>query len=101
MTEEELLVLYYRLLRQHGLNDSHSGNGSVRLNNYFAVTKTGACADTIEVNQLVLCNLDDSLPDNASLDACIHRTIYQNLNNCRAVLHSHNPYTIALTLNDD
>ena len=53
MTEEELLVLYYRLLRQHGLNDSHSGNGSVRLNNYFAVTKTGACADTIEVNQLV------------------------------------------------
>ncbi|HIL93956.1 MAG TPA: hypothetical protein EYG47_03885 [Cycloclasticus sp.] len=39
------------------------------------------------------------LPSNVSLDAGIHQYIYQTLGNCGAVLHPHNPYTIALTLN--
>jgi L-fuculose-phosphate aldolase len=84
---------------QHGLNYSHSGNGSVRLGDSFIVTKTGACADTIQTAELVRCEFSQKLPSNASLDAGIHQYIYQTLENCGAVLHAHNPYTIALTLN--
>jgi L-fuculose-phosphate aldolase len=101
MTKEQQLVFYYQLLRQHSLNDSHSGNGSVRLNDAFVVTKTGACADTIKQSELVHCHFDTPLPDNASLDAGIHQFIYQNNTGCQAVLHAHNPYTIALTLQSE
>jgi len=98
MTQEEQLVFYYQLLRQHSLNDSHSGNGSVRLNDSFSITKTGACADTIETGELIHCGISKALPRNASLDASIHQSIYQTNLEHQAVLHAHNPYTIALTL---
>ena len=97
MTNEQQLVFYYQLLRQHSLNDSHSGNGSVRLSDSFVVTKTGACADTIQQSELVSCHFDKPLPENASLDASIHKLIYQSNSQCEAVLHAHNPLTVALT----
>ncbi|ORU93257.1 MAG: hypothetical protein A6F70_05115 [Cycloclasticus sp. symbiont of Bathymodiolus heckerae] len=101
MNAKEQLVLYYRLLCQHSLNDSHSGNGSMRLDDTFIITKTGACADTIQPDELITCQFEQTLPAKASLDAGIHRTIYQAQNTCQAVLHAHNPYTIALTLNSN
>lgn len=101
MNPQQELSFYYQLLRQHGLNDSHSGNGSVRIDNGFVVTKTGACADTIKEDELIPCHFAQALPDNASLDAGIHQRIYQDFTNCQAVLHAHNPYTIALTLNSE
>ncbi len=100
MTTKEQLVLYYQLLSKRALNDSHNGNGSVRLSNdTFAITKTSACADTIQTDQLIQYSLTRNLPKKASLDASIHKQVYQTLNECNAILHSHNPYTIALTLN--
>ena len=101
MNPQQQLTFYYKLLRQHGLNDSHSGNGSVRLRNGFVVTKTGACADTIQADELITCQLEQALPAKASLDAGIHQQIYQQFNDCQAVLHAHNPYTIATTLHSD
>jgi len=99
MSEQEQLVQYYRLLSQRALNDSHSGNGSIRLNNNtFVVTKTGACADTIQTNELIHCPFKQAIPSNASLDAGIHKHTYETLADCNAILHAHNPYTIALTL---
>ncbi|MBL4783748.1 MAG: class II aldolase/adducin family protein [Porticoccaceae bacterium] len=98
MTKQEQLVFYYRLLRQHALNDSHSGNGSVRMGEHFVVTKTGACADTIHTDELIHCALNDAPAKGASLDASIHQSIYQAHDKSHAVLHAHNPYTIALTL---
>jgi len=99
MTEQEQLVLYYRLLSQRALNDSHSGNASVRLDDdTFSITKTGACADILQVDELIHCPFNKELPSNASLDASIHKRAYQIVTDCNAVLHSHNPYTIALTL---
>jgi len=99
MTEQEQLVLYYRLLSQRALNDSHSGNGSIRLSDdAFSITKTGACADTLQVSELIHCSFNKELPNNVSLDAGIHKHVYQTLADCNAILHAHNPYTIALTL---
>jgi len=93
------LIRHYRWLRQYGINDSHSGNASVRDSDTIWVTPTGACADTLQADQLVACQLDGTLGEGASLDAPLHVQVYQQNSTARAVLHSHGPHAVALTMN--
>ncbi|MFP3874351.1 MAG: class II aldolase/adducin family protein [Thiohalophilus sp.] len=93
------LIRHYQWLRQYGINDSHSGNASVREGNTIWLTPTGACADTLEANQLIACDIDGTLGDGASLDARLHVMVYQKNERTRAVLHGHGAHTVALTLN--
>ncbi len=92
------LIRHYRWLRQHGCNDSHSGNASVRDGDTVWVTPTGACADTLTVNDLVACRFGGDCGGGASLDAPLHLEVYRVNPEARAVLHSHGPYTVAATL---
>jgi len=98
MNVREELVRYYRLLREHGLNDSHSGNASVRDGDTVWVTPTGCCADTVQADDLVRCNIDGTVGDGASLDGRLHVMVYQKNPAARAMLHSHGAHTVALTL---
>ena len=95
------LIRHYRWLRQYGINDSHSGNASVRDNDTIWVTPTGACADTLQVEELVPCRLSGEIGDGASLDAALHLAVYQHNPAAQAVLHSHGAYTVALTMNGE
>lgn len=101
MDNKEALIRFYRLLRQYGHNDSHSGNISYLLDGDFFVTPTGACADTLESKDLVRCTMGDTPVPAASLDQHAHRAIYRHNPEARAVIHCHNPYTVALTLNGE
>jgi len=92
------LIKYYRWLRQYGINDSHSGNASVRDGDIIWVTPTGACADTLEESDLIACNLGESAPVGASLDAPLHLAVYEKNPEANAVLHSHGAHSVALTL---
>jgi len=96
--EKQALVDYYRLLRQHGYNDSHSGNGSVWDGDVAWVTPTGASGDTLTPDALVACPLGGTPPDGTSLDAALHLAVYRTNPAARAVLHSHGPHAIALSL---
>ena len=99
MELKQELVLYYRWLRQYGYNDSHSGNASVKDGDRFWVTPTGCCADTLEVGGLIECPVNGEISTGASLDAPLHQQIYQKNAIAKAVIHSHGPYSIAVTLN--
>lgn len=101
MDLREDLVRHYRWLRQYGLNDSHSGNASVREGDTIWVTPSGCCADTLTAADLVPCGLDGRRGDGASLDAPLHILVYRRNPAARAVLHSHGPHTVALTLNGE
>ena len=101
MTLREQLVQYYRWLRAYGNNDSHSGNASVREGDRFWVTPSGACADTLTVNDLVPCSVASGCGEGASLDGPLHQQVYQRNPQATAVLHSHGPYTVAATLNGE
>lgn len=101
MDPREDLVRHYRWLRQYGNNDSHSGNASVRVEEDFWVTPSGACADTLSADQLIRCELDGEPGQGASLDARLHRLVYRNNSDAGALLHSHGPYTVAMTMNGD
>ncbi len=96
-TKAELIQIY-RWLRQYGNNDSHSGNGSVRIGDEFWITPTGACADTLTVGGLIRCSLAGTCGEGASLDGPLHQQVYQRNPDARAVLHSHGPYSVAITL---
>lgn len=98
MTARKDLIDHYHWLRQYGLNDSHSGNGSVREGDSIWVTPTGACADTLQPGELVRCDIHGNVGGSASIDAPLHISVYQHNPDARAVLHSHGPHTIALTL---
>ena len=93
----EELVATYRWLRQYGNNDSHSGNASLRDGDRLWLTPTGACADTLTASDLVECPVHGPCTGGASLDAPLHQLVYQKNPQARAVLHSHGPYTVAVT----
>ncbi len=98
MNAKEDLVRHYKWLRQYDINDSHSGNASVRDGNAIWMTPTGCCADTLAPDQLIRCPLGESPPRGASLDAPLHLAVYQSNPDAGAVLHSHGAHTVALTL---
>lgn len=98
MDVKEDLVRHYRWLRQYGYNDSHSGNASVRDGEDVWITPSGACADTLQANDLVHCHIDGECSEGGSLDAELHLSVYRHNPRAQAVLHSHGPYTVAMTL---
>ncbi len=101
MDSKDELVRYYRWLRQYGLNDSHSGNASIRNQGTVWVTPSGCCADTLLAEDLVRCVLDEDPPAGASLDAPLHLSVYRRSPATTAILHSHGPHCIALTLDGE
>jgi L-fuculose-phosphate aldolase len=98
MTIQQDLVTYYGWLRRYGLNDSHSGNGSVREGRRVWITPTGACADTLTAADLCSCGLDGGFCPGASQDRALHLAVYAANPLAGAVLHSHGPHTVALTM---
>lgn len=98
MDPRDELVRHYRWLRQYGYNDSHSGNASVREGDVVWITPTGACADTLSAADLIACPLRGDIAEGASLDASLHLEVYRRNPAAKAVLHSHGPHTVALTL---
>ena len=101
MCTKDKLVNHYTWLRKFGYNDSHSGNASVRTGNTIWVTPSGACADTLQANDLIACDINGTIGENASFDARLHIEVYKKNSKAQAVLHSHGPYTIALTMAGD
>jgi len=92
------LVRYYQWLRRYGYNDSHSGNASVRVGEWFYVTPTGASADRLTPGQLIRCPIEGDCPPGASLDAPLHRAVYLAQPEARALLHSHGAYSVGVSL---
>jgi len=91
------LVEHYKWLRQYGCNDSHSGNASFRWQDEVWVTPTGCCADTLQADDLICCDISGRVDEGASLDAPLHIQIYQKNTKAQAVFHSHGPHTVAMT----
>jgi len=99
MNLKDDLVRHYRWLRQYGLNDSHSGNASVRDGDTVWVTPTSCRTDTLTGEELIACDMSGRIGEGASLDAPLHLAVYRANPKARVVLHSHGPHSVALTMN--
>lgn len=98
MTLKQELVQYYKWLRQYALNDSHSGNVSVKDTDCIWITPTGACADTLTEHDLIACDINQPAPDEASFDAPLHLASYRDNPQLKAIFHSHGAHTVAMTM---
>lgn len=81
-----------------GLNNSHSGNMSLRQEGTILITRTGSQLGHLEWDDIVETSLHvvDAAAARASRELPAHRAIYQGTKH-RAVVHCHAPYTTALS----
>ncbi len=84
-----------------GLNNSHSGNLSVRVGDKVIITRRGAMLAEITSQDLIAVGLeyDDSGIALASTEVNVHRSIYASTS-ALAVVHTHPRSAIALSLED-
>lgn len=79
-----------RVLFQGGLNNSHSGNLSVRVGDRVVITRRGAMLGELEPNDLIDVGLaeDDSGIALASTEVKVHRAVYDATSHL-AIVHCH------------
>ncbi len=85
-----------------GLNNSHSGNLSVRLGDRILITRRGSMLGHLEEEDLIETGLerDDGNTPLASTEIGVHRAIYLKTP-ALAVVHAHPPCAVALSLLED
>lgn len=92
------MILFGKILYEQGLNHSHSGNISIRSKNNILIKKHGAMLGYLSKKDIVSINLYDSAKDkSASIEAKVHRAIYLNDKNIKAVAHAHSVYANILS----
>jgi len=91
-----------RTLFESGLNNSHSGNMSVRLGDRVVITRRGAMLGELSENDLVDVGLtrDDSGIALASTEVRVHRAVYVSTSHL-AIVHTHPRTAIALSMERD
>jgi L-fuculose-phosphate aldolase len=87
-----------RILFEAGLNNSHSGNMSVRLGDKVVITRRGSMLAALKPDDLVVVGLstDDSGIALASTEVNVHRAIYTTTS-ALAVVHTHPRSATALS----
>ncbi|MFZ5596184.1 MAG: aldolase [Bacillota bacterium] len=85
-----------------GLNNSHSGNISVRLGDRIMITRRGSMLGHLGEGDLIETGLEknDGNTALASTEIGVHRAIYQRTP-ALAVVHAHPPHAVALSLLGD
>ena len=91
-----------RILFEAGLNNSHSGNMSVRLGDTVVITRRGAMLGELADNDLVDVGLarDDSGIALASTEVNVHRAVYAATSHL-AIVHTHPRTATAMSMNRD
>ncbi len=101
MNIKDDLVRYHHWLRHYGLNDSHSGSTSVREGDVLWITPTDCCADALTSGDLVECPLEGPEGKGACAETPLHLAVFLANAQVRALLHSHGPYTVAMTMDNE
>ena len=100
------MLKYFQLVGRDlclaGLNNSHSGNLSVRRGERIIITRTGSMLGFLEENDLIETGLikNDNNTKLASTEIDVHRSIYKNTS-ALAVVHAHPVHAISLSLLED
>lgn len=87
---------------QAGLTSSRFGNISILRGKDIFITHTGTMLDEIYEDQIIDVDLSGPcIKDKiASTEVCVHRAIY-NKTSAKAIIHTHSPYSVALSLIED
>jgi len=100
-TKERLeLIEIAKLTIQLGLTDSHGGNLSCRAGDHIVIKRSGKSFGRLKPEDFVVTTLEENplLDRFASLELKVHRAIYREMPEVKAVLHAHSPYAVACSL---
>jgi len=94
------LIEIAKLTFQLGLTDSHGGNLSCRVEDFIIIKRSAKSLGRLKPEDFIVTTIDENplLDRFASIELKVHRAIYRNLPEVRAVLHAHSPYTVACSL---
>jgi len=94
----QALAANYRKLGAIGLNELASGNLSCRIKGGMLISASGATAEDIQPEDLVLMSLDGTIdgPGKPSSEWQMHAAIYKSYSESGAVVHTHSDYCVAI-----
>jgi L-fuculose-phosphate aldolase len=104
MGEKTDLVSCVRDLYSLGLTTSVSGNHSVREKGWMWITPSGIPRYDMSSSDLVRLNIRTGKvigKRKPSIEAGMHRDIYQSCPDVGAVIHTHSPFTIAISISSE
>ncbi len=96
------IARFGKKVTQAGLTSSRFGNISVLRGKDIFITRTGTMLDELYEDQIIDVDLSGPcIKDKiASTEVCVHRSIY-NKTSAKAIIHTHSPYSVALSLLED
>lgn len=86
-------------LLETGLISFFNGNISIREGDKIFITKKDAILSELKGQDIIETKMDGK-DDSASVDLQVHQAIYAN-SKAKAIIHTHSPYAIALSLNEE
>ena len=103
LDNKKVLVNCVKSLYNMGFTSPVSGNHSVRIRNkkWMWITPSGIPRYNLQVKDLVRVNLETSETIGKlkpSIEWQMHTSIYRRLSQVNAVIHTHSPYTLGITI---
>lgn len=98
LDEREALALAMRLAYSRGLINIKGGNASIKDGEGFWITPSQVPKNMLKPEDMVYVRLSGEWEGRfkPSIEYRMHLTIYKELRNVRAIMHTHNPNTLAL-----
>ncbi|MCD6340863.1 MAG: class II aldolase/adducin family protein [Desulfurococcales archaeon] len=98
LSARELLALVMRLAYSRGLINIKGGNASIREGNGFWITPSQIPKNMLRPEDMVYVGLDGEWKKGIkpSMEYRMHLMIYREFRDVNAIIHTHNPYTLAL-----
>lgn len=84
------------------LASGKSGNVSIRLGNYIAITPTLKAMNDLNENDIVLVDMKNNIltKGKPSSEVGMHLAIYKKRSDVNAIIHTHSPYTTGFAFSD-
>ncbi len=97
------LIMIGQKLFQLGLNNSHSGNLSVRRASSIYISRTGSMLDQLTSKDIICVGMipNPKRDQAASMELIVHRSLYLADNDICAVVHAHSPYSVVMAEGKD
>ena len=95
---KELLALVMRLAYNRGLINIKGGNASIRERDGFWITPSQVPKNMLRPEDMVYVELTGKWEGSRkpSIEYRMHLMIYKEIKDVKAIVHTHNPYTLAL-----
>ena len=100
MTEVEQVIKYAKMLNSKNLSALRSGNISIRYNDGFVITPSGAKYDSLKNDDIVFVSLDGKYDEKKlkpSSEWRFHKDIYLKKKEAIAIVHAHSVHATAVS----